>query len=320
MPCAVALVLGVLLLAVVPVRYAAPRQPLEGTMWQRAAEGIRFIRSRPIVLGTISLDLFAVLLGGVVALLPVYAKEVLHTGPEGLGMLRSSMAVGEVAMGLWLSTRPIQRHVGKVMFAAVAVFGMANLIFSLSHWFWLSLACLAVAGAADMVSVYIRSALVQFSTPDAMRGRVNAVNMLFIGSSNELGEFRAGAMASAIGAVPAAIVGSLCTLGWWAPGCGCSSPCALWTGWKTLPAPAATLPREPPLLAALAAGPGAVAASHHQPASERAFLRPAQAAQRGTARPKTHQLTSSYTRSQSCTKVAFRITALVRTTTIAVQI
>ncbi len=211
--CAVALVLGVLLLAVVPVRYAAPRQPLEGTMWQRAAEGIRFIRSRPIVLGTISLDLFAVLLGGVVALLPVYAKEVLHTGPEGLGMLRSSMAVGEVAMGLWLSTRPIQRHVGKVMFAAVAVFGMANLIFSLSHWFWLSLACLAVAGAADMVSVYIRSALVQFSTPDAMRGRVNAVNMLFISSSNELGEFRAGAMASAIGAVPAAIAGSLCTLG-----------------------------------------------------------------------------------------------------------
>ncbi|WP_370682535.1 MFS transporter [Comamonas sp. GB3 AK4-5] len=211
--CAIALVLAVLLLARVPVRFAAPRQPVEGSMWQRASEGIRFIRSRPIVLGTISLDLFAVLLGGVVALLPVYAKEVLHTGPEGLGMLRSSMAVGEVAMGLWLSTRPIQRHVGKVMFAAVAVFGLANLVFSLSHWFWLSLACLAVAGAADMVSVYIRSALVQFSTPDTMRGRVNAVNMLFISSSNELGEFRAGSMAAAIGAVPAAIVGSLCTLG-----------------------------------------------------------------------------------------------------------
>jgi MFS family permease len=211
--CATALVLGVLLLARVPVRFAAARQPVEGSMWQRAGEGIRFIRSRPIVLGTISLDLFAVLLGGVVALLPVYAKEVLHTGPEGLGMLRSSMAVGEVAMGLWLSARPIQRHVGKVMFAAVAVFGLANLIFSLSHWFWLSLACLAVAGAADMVSVYIRSALVQFSTPDTMRGRVNAVNMLFISSSNELGEFRAGSMAAAIGAVPAAIVGSLCTLG-----------------------------------------------------------------------------------------------------------
>jgi len=103
--------------------------------------------------------------------------------------------------------------VGKVMFAAVAVFGLANLVFALSHWFWLSLAMLALAGAADMVSVYIRSALVQFSTPDTMRGRVNAVNMLFISSSNELGEFRAGGMAAAIGAVPAAIVGSLCTLG-----------------------------------------------------------------------------------------------------------
>ena len=182
-------------------------------MWQRATDGFHFIRSRPIVLGTISLDLFAVLLGGVIALLPVYAKEVLHTGPEGLGLLRSAMAGGEVLMGLWLSARPIQRRVGKVMFAAVAVFGLANLVFALSHWFWLSLAMLALAGAADMVSVYIRSALVQFSTPDTMRGRVNAVNMLFISSSNELGEFRAGSMAAALGAVPAAIVGCLCTLG-----------------------------------------------------------------------------------------------------------
>lgn len=211
--CAIALSVAVLLLARVPVKFAAPRVALQGTMWQRAADGFHFIRSRPIVLGTISLDLFAVLLGGVVALLPVYAKEVLHTGPEGLGMLRSAMAGGEVLMGLWLSARPIQRHVGKVMFAAVAVFGLANLVFALSHWFWLSLAMLALAGAADMVSVYIRSALVQFSTPDTMRGRVNAVNMLFISSSNELGEFRAGGMAAAIGAVPAAIVGSLCTLG-----------------------------------------------------------------------------------------------------------
>lgn len=211
--CAIALSVAVLLLVRVPVKFASPRVALQGTMWQRAADGFHFIRSRPIVLGTISLDLFAVLLGGVVALLPVYAKEVLHTGPEGLGMLRSAMVGGEVLMGLWLSARPIQRHVGKVMFAAVAVFGLANLVFALSHWFWLSLAMLALAGAADMVSVYIRSALVQFSTPDTMRGRVNAVNMLFISSSNELGEFRAGGMAAAIGAVPAAIVGSLCTLG-----------------------------------------------------------------------------------------------------------
>ena len=211
--CAIALSVAVLLLVRVPVKFAAPRVALQGTMWQRAADGFHFIRSRPIVLGTISMDLFAVLLGGVVALLPVYAKEGLHTGPEGLGMLRSAMAGGEVLMGLWLSARPIQRHVGKVMFAAVAVFGLANLVFALSHWFWMSLAMLALAGAADMVSVYIRSALVQFSTPDTMRGRVNAVNMLFISSSNELGEFRAGGMAAAIGAVPAAIVGSLCTLG-----------------------------------------------------------------------------------------------------------
>lgn len=208
----VALGWGVLLLARVPVRHAAPRLALEGSLWQRFGDGIRFIRSRPIILGTISLDLFAVLLGGVVALLPIYAHEVLQVGPEGLGLLRSAMALGEVGMGLWLSTRPIQRRVGRVMFAAVAVFGLANLVFALSSWFWLSLAALMLAGAADMVSVYIRSALVQFATPDTMRGRVNAVNMLFIGSSNELGEFRAGSSAAWLGAVPAAIAGSLCTL------------------------------------------------------------------------------------------------------------
>ena len=116
-------------------------------------------------------------------------------------------------MGLWLAARPVNRHVGKVMFGAVAVFGLANLVFALSHWFVLSMLALAVAGAADMVSVFIRGALVQFSTPDSMRGRVNAVNMLFIGSSNELGEFRAGSSAAWFGAVPAAILGSLCTLG-----------------------------------------------------------------------------------------------------------
>lgn len=211
--CALALFSAVVLLWRVPVRYAAARELLPGTMWVRALDGLRFIRSRPIVLGTISLDLFAVLLGGVIALLPVYAQEVLHTGPEGLGILRASMAAGEVLMGVWLSAHPITHRVGKVMFGAVATFGLANLVFSLSHWFWLSAAMLALAGAADMVSVYIRSALVQFSTPDTMRGRVNAVNMLFISSSNELGEFRAGTMAAALGAVPAAIAGSVCTLG-----------------------------------------------------------------------------------------------------------
>jgi len=218
--CLLAFAAGAALLRRVAVRYAAPRQALTGSMWRRFGDGIGFIRTRPIILGTISLDLFAVLLGGVVALLPVYAHEVLKTGPEGLGLLRGAMAVGEVGMGAWLSARPVQRHVGKVMFCAVAMFGLANLVFALSHWFWLSFVALAVAGASDMVSVFIRSSLVQFSTPDAMRGRVSAVNMLFIGSSNELGEFRAGSSAAWFGAVPAAVLGSLCTLavvgGWMA--------------------------------------------------------------------------------------------------------
>ncbi len=205
--------LGVALLLRVVVAHAAPPQPALGTMWQRFGAGIAFIRSRPIILGTISLDLFAVLLGGVVALLPIYAQEVLHVGPAGLGALRSAMAMGEVGAGLYLSLRPFNRRVGRTMFIAVAVFGVANLVFALSSLFWLSFAALLVAGAADMVSVYIRGALVQFSTPDAMRGRVNAVNMLFIGSSNELGEFRAGTSAAWLGVVPAAVVGGLCTLG-----------------------------------------------------------------------------------------------------------
>ncbi len=218
--CFLAFAAGAALLQRVAVRHAAPRQALTGSMWRRFGDGIGFIRTQPIILGAISLDLFAVLLGGVVALLPVYAHEVLKVGPEGLGLLRSAMAVGEVSMGAWLSTRPFNRHVGKVMFCAVALFGLANLVFALSTWFWLSFVALAVAGASDMVSVFIRTSLVQFSTPDAMRGRVSAVNMLFIGSSNELGEFRAGSSAAWFGAVPAAVLGSLCTLavvgGWMA--------------------------------------------------------------------------------------------------------
>ena len=204
---------GVLMLSLVQVRYREDSRPLEATAWKRFTAGIHFIRSRPIILGTISLDLFAVLLGGVVALLPVYAQEVLHVGPTGLGILRSAMAIGEVVVGFYLSLRPFNRHVGMSMFIAVAVFGVANLVFSLSSLFWLSFAALVVAGGADMVSMYIRSSLIQFSTPDVMRGRVNAVNMLFIGSSNELGEFRAGSSAAWFGAVPAAVLGSLCTLG-----------------------------------------------------------------------------------------------------------
>ena len=217
--CLVCFALGTALLLRVPVAHAAPLGPTQGSMVERFGAGIRFIKSRPIILGTISLDLFAVLLGGVIALLPIYAHEVLHVGPQGLGALRSAMAIGEVSAGLYLSMRPFNRHVGRTMFIAVAIFGVANLVFSLSTLFWLSFAALMVAGAADMVSVYIRGALVQFSTPDAMRGRVNAVNMLFIGSSNELGEFRAGTSAAWLGVVPAAVLGGLCTLtvvGTWA--------------------------------------------------------------------------------------------------------
>ena len=219
--CLVGFVVGTLLLWRVPVRFAERRETPTTGAWTRFTAGIGFIRPRPIILGTISLDLFAVLLGGVVALLPIYAQDVLEVGPTGLGLLRSAMAIGEVAVGLYLSVRPFDRHVGRVMFIAVALFGLANLVFALSTLFWLSFAALVVAGAADMVSVYIRSSLIQFSTPDAMRGRVNAVNMLFIGSSNELGEFRAGLSAAWLGAVPAALLGCACTLavtGGWALG------------------------------------------------------------------------------------------------------
>lgn len=182
------------------------------SMVLRVKEGMHFIRHHPVVLGSISLDLFAVLLGGVVALLPIYAQEVLHTDATGLGILRSSMAVGEVACGLYLSRKPFDRNIGRNLFVAVTVFGVANLVFAFSTWFWLSCAALLVAGMADMASVYVRSAMVQLSTPDQMRGRVNSVNMLFISSSNELGEFRAGSSAALMGAVPAAVLGGVCTL------------------------------------------------------------------------------------------------------------
>lgn len=206
---------AVVFIALVPVLYAEKMEahPAEVGAWQRFTAGIQFIRSRPIILGTISLDLFAVLLGGVVALLPIYAQEVLHTDSTGLGLLRSAMAIGEVAVGLYLSFFPFNQRVGMAMFISVFIFGIANLVFSLSTIFVVSFIALVIAGAADMVSMYIRSSLVQFSTPDSMRGRVNAVNMLFIGSSNELGEFRAGSSAAWFGVVPAAVVGSFFTLG-----------------------------------------------------------------------------------------------------------
>jgi MFS family permease len=174
--------------------------------------GIRFIRSRPDILGAISLDLFAVLLGGATALLPVFAKDILLTGPWGLGLLRSAPAVGALLMSLWLARFPVERKVGRTMFTAVGVFGVATIGFGLSTSFWFSLAVLVVLGAADMISMVIRGAFVQLETPDEMRGRVSAVNGLFIGASNQLGEFESGVTAHWFGTVPAVVLGGVGTL------------------------------------------------------------------------------------------------------------
>jgi MFS family permease len=179
---------------------------------ERVAEGVRFVRTRPVVLGAISLDLFAVLLGGATALLPIYARDILHVGPEGLGILRSAPAVGAALVAILLGRRPLERNAGSMMFGAVAIFGIATIVFGISTSFYLSLAALAILGGSDMISVFIRHALVQYATPDAMRGRVSAVNMLFIGASNELGEFESGLTAALFGTVPAVIIGGIGTL------------------------------------------------------------------------------------------------------------
>lgn len=190
---------------------SAPRSQDKPT-WETLIAGIRFIRDKPVIFGAISLDLFAVLLGGATALLPIYARDILHVGPAGLGLLRSMPAVGAVAMAIFVAQRPLRRHTGRKMFLAVAVFGIVTIGFGLSSSFPLSLALLFVLGAADMVSVVIRQTLVQIETPDDMRGRVSAVNTVFIGASNELGEFESGALAAIVGAVPAVVVGGIGTL------------------------------------------------------------------------------------------------------------
>ncbi len=173
----------------------------------RVTEGIRFVRAHPILLGAISLDLVAVLLGGATALLPVYARDVLHAGSIGLGLLRAAPAVGACAVALYQARHPPRRHVGLELFASVAVFGLATVVFALSTALWASLASLLIVGASDMVSVNLRSSLVQLTTPDALRGRVAAVNMLFVGTSSELGAFESGLLASLIGVVPAVVLG-----------------------------------------------------------------------------------------------------------------
>lgn len=198
-----------------PRSAARQREPMS---WETMLAGLRFIRSRPVIFGAISLDLFAVLLGGATALLPVYARDILHVGPSGLGLLRSMPAAGAVVMALWLARRPVERDAGRTMFIAVGIFGLATIGFGLSQNMVASLACLFVLGAADMISVLIRLTMVQIDTPDAMRGRVAAVNTLFIGASNELGEFESGALAALVGPVASVVLGgtgSIAIAGLW---------------------------------------------------------------------------------------------------------
>lgn len=195
-------------------------RPGEGSGFRRALAGFRFLRTRPIVLGAITLDLFAVLIGGVTALLPVFARDVLQVGPAGLGMMRSLFAVGAITTSLLLAQLPEARqpHAGRALFGGVALFGAAAIVFACSRSFLLTLAALALMGAGDSLSVFVRATIIQLGTPPEMRGRVSAVHVLFVGATNELGEFRAGLVAAWLGAVPAALaggIGALLIVGLW---------------------------------------------------------------------------------------------------------
>lgn len=194
------------------LRYAHNPPARETVTAATLLAGVRFIWQRKPVLGAVSLDLFAVLLGGAVALLPIFAKDILHTGAWGLGLLRSAPAAGALVMSIWLTRTPIDRHVGRTLLLAVGVFGLCMVVFGLSTSFWLSLVALAISGAADMVNVVIRQTLVQLETPDAMRGRVSAVNGIFIGASNQLGEFESGATAALLGPVGSVVAGGMGTV------------------------------------------------------------------------------------------------------------
>ena len=191
---------------------AADGEAADEAAGRRVLAGLRFVRARPILLGAISLDLFAVLLGGAAALLPVYAHDILRVGPWGLGLLRSAPAAGAAAMALVLTRRPLVRRAGPIMLGCVALFGAATVLFGLSRSLPLSLAALVVLGAADMVSVVVRSTVVQLATPDEMRGRVSAVSMLFVSTSSDLGELESGLVAAWLGAVPAVVLGGLGTI------------------------------------------------------------------------------------------------------------
>ena len=195
------------------------RKKKEKPSFETLVAGFRYIWHEKIVLGAISFDLFAVLLGGATALLPVYARDILTVGPWGLGLLRSAPGVGAIVVAALLLRHPVKDHAGVIMFACVALFGFFTAVFGASATVWLSVLALALMGGFDMVSVYVRETLIQLWTPDAVRGRVNAVNQVFVGASNELGEFRAGISAGLFGAVPAVIIGGVATMAvaglWW---------------------------------------------------------------------------------------------------------
>jgi len=197
---------------IIGVKTGKPARPETPDSWHTLLEGLRFVWKKKVILGAVSLDLFAVLFGGSVALLPAYASDILHVGPDGFGWLRAAPGIGAAIVAIALAWRPITRHVGALMFAGVAIFGVATAVFGVSESFLLSLIALVTLGSADMVSVYIRHMLVQLETPDAIRGRVSAVNAVFIGASNELGEFESGLTAAWWGLKPAVVVGGIASV------------------------------------------------------------------------------------------------------------
>ncbi|MEX8520263.1 MAG: MFS transporter [Leptothrix sp. (in: b-proteobacteria)] len=217
--CSAFLLLGALLAS--GIHHEAPAAQREPVSWASVLAGVHFLWARPVLIGAISLDLFAVLLGGATALLPMFAKDILHTGPWGLGLLRAAPAAGALLLSAWLAHHPIERKVGRWLFGSVALFGLTMLVFALSSSLLLSLAALLLSGAADMVSVVIRQTLVQLETPDEMRGRVSAVNSIFIGASNQLGEFESGASAAWLGPIGSVLLG----------GVGVLLVAALWARW-----------------------------------------------------------------------------------------
>jgi MFS family permease len=213
------MILAAVLTARIP--RADRRLPIQNAGWEALSAGLRYIFREKVVLGAVTLDLFVVILGGAMALMPIYASDILNVGPTGLGLLRAAPAVGAIGVGLYLMVNPIRDHAGHMLFASVAGFGVFTLVFAFSEVFWLSIAALVLIGGCDMIGVFVRGTLVQLWTPDELRGRVNAVNQVFIGASNELGAFRAGTMAAFIGPVAAVAIG----------GIGALAVAGLWLRW-----------------------------------------------------------------------------------------